>query len=160
MKKHTSALAAKVAAVNAANAHANYLAPLLAAALAPFMGQQIDKVEGGLLQKVKRALPVLVLDANSPALQVYRDPSNYSLRFTVKTCELYGEHSCVYHEASVFVANLRGGVAEQWGDTSPALLRTDHTEAEVFALRQALDDARKAFSAAECALYPFGSFDR
>ena len=160
MKKHTHALAAKVAAVNAANAHANYLAPLLTAALAPFMGQQVDKVGGGLLEKVKRALPILSVSVDSPALQVYRDPSNYSLRFTVKTCELYGEHSCVYHEAHLTLARLRNGVAEQWSDTPPALLRTDYTEAEVLTLRKALDDARKAFSDAECALCPFGSFDR
>ena len=157
MKKHTSLLAAKVAAVNAANDYANKLFPLLSAALAPFMGEQVEKAAGGLLEKVKRALPVF---PNTPALSVYRGGSGYSLTWNVKTCELYGEHGCAYHETPVFVANLRGGIAEKWDGVPFQPLRTDYTDAEIFALRQANDAAKKAASAAAAALYPFGEWDR
>jgi len=162
MKKHTSPLAAKVAAVNSANAYANALFPLLSAALSPFMGQQVEKVAGGLLEKVKRALPILPpFPVGAPlGWQVYRDPSGYALRWTVKACELYGEHSCVYHEVSVFVANLRNGVAEKWNGAPFQPLRTDYTEAEIFALRAANAAAKKAASEAASALFPFGEFDR
>lgn len=160
MKKHTSPLAAKVAAVNSANAYANALFPLLSAALAPFMGQQVEKVAGGLLEKVKRALPVFTAPADSPSLQVYRYPSGYSLTWVVKTRELYGPHSCVYHETSVFIANLRNGVAEKWDGAPFEPLRTDYTEAEVCALREANTAAKKAASDAASALFPFGEFDR
>lgn len=157
MKKHTNALSAKVAAVNAANAYANEIFPVLSAALAPFMGQQVEKAAGGLLEKVKRALPIFT---DSHALSVYRDGGGYSLRWTVKTCESYGEFSCVYHETPVFIANLRNGVAEKWNGAPFATLRTDYTEAEVLELRAKNDAAKRAASAAASALYPFGEWDR
>lgn len=155
--RHASALAAKVAAVNSANAYANEIFPLLVIALAPFVGQQVEKAAGGLLEKVKRVLPLF---PNTVALSVYRNLSNYSLAWTVRTCAGYGEHSCVYHETTVYIAKLSGGVLEPWDGAPFEPFRTDYTEAEVLTLRAANEAAKRAASAAASALYPFGEWDR
>ncbi len=156
LTRHSHALAAKVAAVNAANAYANELRPLLVAALAPFMGCKVEKVDGGLLNKVVAALPFM---PSTVSLSVYRHRSNYSLAWTVKTCELYGEHSCIYHETTVYVCDMENGVAKPLTGTV-GTLRTDYTEAEIFELRKLASAAREAARNAESALFPFGEYDR
>ncbi len=156
LTKHASALAAKVAAVNAANAYANELRPALVAALVPFIGSKVLKVTGELLEKVKAALPDF---SHTVSFSIYRHRSNYSLAWTVKTCELYGEHSCIYHETTVYVCDLDNGVAKPLTGTV-STFRTDYTEREVFDLRAACSAAKQAARTAESALFPFGEYDR
>lgn len=155
---HANALAAKVAAVNAANEAANELRPVLLATFAPFMGQKILKTDGTLLEKVRKIVPEL---PGTVALSVYRHSTSYSLVYYVKTCHGYGEHSCVYHEAAVYVGELDGATLKPLPPVNPQPnFRTDYTEAEIFDLRQKCKAAKEAARAAESALFPFGEFDR
>ena len=155
--RQASALAAKVAAVNMAHEYANELRPILLAAFAPYVGQKILKTDGTLLQKVRETLPELPSHAG---LSVFRRSESYSLVYTVKTCVSYGEHSCTYHEVSLYLYRFDGVTLAPWNGCQWENLRTDHTEAEVFALRQANTAAKEAASRAAAALYPFGEWDR
>ena len=157
MKKHTHALAAKVAAVNMANEYANELRPILLAAFAPYVGQKITKNDGTLLEKVKKTLPEMPSHAG---LSVFRRNDSYCLVYTVKTCIGYGEHSCVYHEASLYLYRFNGATLTPWDGCQWENLRTNYNEAEVLELRAKNDEAKRAARAAESALYPFGEWDR
>lgn len=153
--KHPSALAAHVDAVNRANFEANRLTPILSNVFAPFVGKKVLKKEGGLLETVKKAVPAF---PSTVHLQVFRDTSEYQLRFSVKTCEMYGEHSCIYAESYVWVGNLAHGVLEKLTD-SP-VHRTDYTVEGVFNARKLAEETRAAAQKAEAACQPFGLYDR
>ena len=153
--KHPNALAAKVAAVNSANKYRNEIAEKWFAFFAPLDGQKVLKADGAFLQKIAESFPVL---PNSPALSVYQHSSRYSLCWVVKACELYGEHSCIYHESALYIANFDGAILKNMHTFEPA--RCDYTVAEVQNLRDNLRAARKALNHAESALGPFGEYDR
>lgn len=156
-QKHPSALAAKIAAVNAANEAANELRPVLLAAFAPFFGEKILKTDGTLLEKVRKIVPEL---PSTTALSVYRHSASYSLVYYVKTCQGYGAHSCVYHETPVYIGELDGATLKPLAGNPQTDGRTDHSEGEILALREVNAAAKRAASAAASALYPFGEYDR
>ena len=164
MKIHSSALAAKVAAVNAANAEAIRLHPILSAVFAPLIGSKIEKVDGPLLESVKKLMPAL---PNTVALSVFRSPSRYSLVWTVKACESYDggtrfTNGCIYHETSCYIGELDGAILKALVPFENTLkgVRTDWTENEVAALRAKAEATKKAASEALSALHPFGEYDR
>ena len=161
MKIHTSVLAAKVAAVNAANAEAIRLFPVLSAVFAPLVGCKIEKVDGTLLQSVKKLVPEL---PNTGPLSVFRHSSDYSLAYTVKTCESSPSNhtDCQianYHEVNVYLGEMRGGILLKLR-LAPEGLRTDWTESEVIEARKIAEAAKQAARDAEGKIYPFGLFDR
>lgn len=155
-------LDAKVAAVNKANAEANRLRPLFIEAFRPFVGKKI-LTHSGLAQKPKevvaKLVPPFVADGYTTP-HVYRDPSSFSLRFTVKICvNMPTGDGCAYHEASFYVGELDGynlkDITEPTGQ-----LRTDYTAAEVQQLRKNIDAAETAKRDAESKLAPFSRHDQ
>ena len=151
------ALEAKVGAVNRANDAANRWGPVLRESVRPFVGAQVVKKAGGLLDKVKKALPTLPNDA---WLQVYRHVSDYSLAWTFKSCVMIGEtHGCLYHEVTVYVGKLSHGVLTEL-ESSEFKGRTDYTVDEVLQKRAAYESAKKAADDARSNLHPFGEYDR
>ena len=150
MKNHSSALAAKVAAVNAANAEVNRLAPLYRALFAEYIGQKVTKADGSLLAKIQARLPASSLQVFSPHVGC----------FVVKTYEQ--SNGIAYYAEPYFYAftvNRQTGFAEalQW-DFEP--YRADYTPEAIQALRQKTAAAEKAFDDAKSELGTFGMYDR
>lgn len=149
-------LAAKVRAVNTANAYANMLFVKLKKFFTPYVGKEILLNDGGLRASIKKDFEPL---PNTDGISVYRHTSDYSLAYTVKTCEsIEGGCLCVYHETTVYVGKVDGKVLESLEASFEA--KCDYTAADVEAKRQALRAAQKALSDAQSALYPFGEYDR
>jgi len=155
--QHATALAARVHAVNEANRFANELAPRLQEMLLPFVGTPIIKAAGGRMKKFDDAIKRLNLPNTGP-LSVHVEASAYTLWFTVKTCEQTKQGHAYYHESTISAGSMRGQVLAEltpWEDR-----RTDWTEAEVTALREAHKIAFNAERDARSALFPFGEYDR
>lgn len=156
MRDKTAVLEARVRGVNAANDYANKLYPRLLSIFANFVGEKIEKVDGDLLLKVKKGVDSLGLE-NTPKLHVYRHRSNYSLAYTVKTCEVV-DGGAYYHETTVYVGDMSNGVLTK---ILPApAFKTDYKAVDVAAARLVYDLACKAASEAQSALFPFGEYDR
>jgi hypothetical protein len=156
MNTRVEKLTAKVAAVNRANEYAARLYAALVEKFAPLVGQKILKVDGTLLAKYEGLVPVLPC---SPDLHVYRHSSDYSLAWTVKTCEFMPPHSCMYHEVTVYVGDLRGATLEKM-TVHPFTGRTDFSVEEITGKRLAYESAKKVADELRNDLYPFGEEDR
>ena len=165
---YTSALAAKVAAVNLANSEAVKLHKLLSPIFAPLVGCKILKADGTLLESVKKLLPEL---PNTVSLSVYRVSDSYLLVWAVKASVGYqsarevgtGYHSAIYSETFCYVGEIENGnVLKALVSFERTLggIRTDFTEAEVIEKRAVLEKAKRAVSEATGALYPFEEYDR
>lgn len=156
--KHATALAAQVAAWNRVNAEANRLAVELARIFAPFVGKKVTCNGGSLTQRVKAALPEF---SCVPELHIWHPCSEYHIDYAVKVSELEdkgdycGSH---YAETYVQVGKLKDHVLESLNEPYTDR-RTDYTEAEIIAKRQALEKAEKAFHDAQSDLSPFKRFD-
>jgi len=159
MKDKNKVLEARVAGVNEAHDYANKLWPKLAAVFEPLVGQKIEKVDGGLLEKVKKQLPEL---PNTVAISVNRYHSNYSLSWTVKTCKSVkqpdGYGHAYYYERSVTVGELRHGVLTKLVEQPH--FKTDYNAKDILAKREAFKAAEKVYDEAKSALFPFGEYDR
>lgn len=160
IKVHASPLAAKVAAVNAANKLAVELYPKLREVFEPFVGQKIEKADGTLLAKIAKLMPEFPC---TPGLHVYKYGSDYSLAWCVKTCESSsgrtGDYQIAnYHETMVYVGNIKNGVLVDFYKAPE--LRTDYTVEAVEAAREAYKKAKQAADDAQSKLHPFGEYDR
>ena len=144
---YISKIEAQIESVNVARAEYNRLAPLLIAAIRPFLGKKVKKVTGELTEKFKSILPESLLPHS------YRSSSNYSLYYMVKSCIGYGEHNCIYHEESIYFGDLTDGILTKEATFEPR--KCDYTVAEISELRKKADDAEKAFDKAKSALFPF-----
>ncbi len=148
-------LAAQVRAVNRANDYANKLYPTLAAFFRPLIGDKVTKSDGSLLQKFEKLLPEM---PHTREVTVYYHRSDYSLAWTVKTCENVEQaETCVYHEVTVYVCDLRNGRIEKMSNHFGAL-RTDYTVEEIESKRENCRILEKAYSAAKSALDGFGEY--
>lgn len=151
-------LAAKVNAVNKANAYAKQLLPKLQDTFRPFLGQQIDKKTGGMMAKVKAAVDALDLP-NTPNLSVFRHHNSYSLCFIVKVCVVTNGIG-TYHETMVQVAEMNGDFLKdtfyppEWN-----VFKDDHTPERVEQLRDTYRKAKRKADDARNALDPFGEWD-
>ena len=145
---------AKVEAVNKARVYAAELYTTLTKFFADYVGQEILKVDGQFKLKIKNAMPEL---PNRVDLSVYRYSSDYNLIYRVKTCVNHSDHSCTYHEESVYIAKIKGNTLEALMDWEPR--SSEWTVEKVRAARQAAEDAKKALSKAESNLAPFGYWD-
>lgn len=154
-------LAAKVKAVNSAHTHAKRVFALLAPVFAPFVGQQIETAPGPLLAKLKKLLPDLPDIRGTSSIQVFRESSPYSLRWTVKACESVNPSGCVYYEVSVYIGDMRGGVFVKAYDAAHSVdgWRTDYTAEEIAGKHAAVKAAEDALSEAKSALWPFNERD-
>lgn len=156
MRDKNAILEARVRGVNAANHFANLLYPKLLSVFGNFVGEKIEKVGGGLMQKVQNGINALGLP-NTVRLSVYRYASNYSLVYVVKTCETV-DGGAYYHETSVYVGDMNNGVLTK---ILPApTFKTDYKAEDVKAARETYEAAKKAADAAQSALFPFGEYDR
>lgn len=156
MNTRVEKLTAKVAAVNRANEYAARLYAVLAERFAPLVGQKILKVDGGLLGKYAGLVPEL---PSEPSIHVYRHSSDYSLAWTVKTCEFMPPHSCMYHEVTVYVGDLRGQTLEKM-TLHPFSGRTDYSVEEIMGKRAAYESAKRVADELRGDLYPFGEYDQ
>jgi len=161
MQSHDTALAAKVAAQNEANAVANQHTPALLAALSPFMGKNVCKVTGELLAKVKAALPALPDYSNNRDVSCWVSTGHgYSITLNVKTChgqrkkDYTGAH---YAETLVYLGELSNGELSKLYPFEPR--HTDYTEAEIIAARKEVNAAKDALSKAQGKLAGFGEHD-
>lgn len=153
-------LTARVKAVNTANKKANELFVTLSNIFKPLVGQPVLKADGELLAKVEKLLPKPSDDRN---LTIYRTKSAYSLSWTVKACEgiggnTSGKHTCLYHEATIYVAQLDSNAIQYVRDAQP--FRCDYTAQEISDLRAKAAQAKKDYEAATSNLGPFGETDR
>jgi len=164
MKLNHSKLAAKVAAVNNVRATINKIAPEIIAAFAPLVGKKIMK-QAGLMEKYKPLLPQ-VGSGRGADIMMYRYPSDYSLCFTVKDCQMLAGCGCVYHEETFYVGDLeRGGYGatveagtlKKMYEFTP--MKCDYTNADVLTAREAVHSAKEALSACQSKLHPFGEHD-
>jgi hypothetical protein len=151
---NTNRLAARVKAVNAANAKALEVYDTLAIRFAPYVGSKIEKADGGLVAKVVKGLPEFPYSNN---LHVYKYASNYSLVWMVKVCEQC-DGNAYYHEAGVYIGEMRDGVLLKLCNRPE--LRTDYTVSEIVANREAYEAAQKIADDAKGKLHPFGEYDR
>ena len=146
----------RVEGVNLANSIANELQPKLIEAMRPFLGEKVETLAGPLTKKVSKVIDAIELP-NTVRCHVYRNHSNYSLFWTVKTCLDLNGHA-YYHEVSMYVGNLRDGVLESLYE--PNVLRTDYTAEGVYRAREAYKAAKKIADDAHSALHPFGEYDQ
>lgn len=156
MNTKTTALEARVKAVNKANGYAKMIYPKLSAMFKKFLGTKIEKADGSLTVKVKKELPEL---PEVPGVSTFRDRSQYSLLWTVSACE-NSEHSTLYHKTSVYIGEMKDGVLTKLTEYFCENLRTDYTVEDILAKREAYKAAKKIADAAESALFPFGDYDR
>lgn len=149
-------LAARVKAVNRANAYAHSLFERLSDVFRPLVSETVLKVDGQFLKRVQALMPDL---PHGHDLMVYRYTSDYSLMWVVKTCEsVAAKEHVVYHETSVCVGKISGAVLTELYDSFGA--RTDYEASEVEAARERYAAAKKAADDALSALHPFGEYDR
>jgi len=144
-------LVAKVAAVNSAHKFANKLWYELTEFFRSYVGQKVLKQDGSLLAKIK--LPEL---PNTVPVSVYKHTSDYSLAWTVKTCQQSGKHHCVYYETTVYIGDLSKGVLTKLSESyqDPPAYRWNYTIEEVLANQQAAKDAKEAYDEARSKCFP------
>lgn len=155
MNTREEKLACKVGAVNRANAYSKEIYALLNPIFTPLVGKQILKVDGSLLAKYAALVPKFEYSTD---LHVYRQRSDYSLAWVVKTCEPLPPGSCMYHEAVVYIGDLRGQTLEKLS-IHPFDLRSDYTVEEITQKRLNFERAKKELQEARSELYPFGEYD-
>lgn len=160
MNIYPNALAAKIAAQNEANKAAIELYSKAVEPLKAFVGQKILKVDGTLLEKVKKVLPELVNTNEFRAY--YTTGGGYSLRIaiTVNKSSPSRRSDCQlaqYQESSAYLAGLRDGVLVKLYDAPQ--LRADFTEEEILMARKDLEYAKKAMSVAQSKLCGFGEYE-
>lgn len=161
MDRREAILAARIQAVNAANDYANTLFEPLAEIFKPLIGQKVFKVDNEWMEKYKSKLPTFAKRWNGVDIHVYRASSRYSLGWTVKACaSIEGGYGCVYHETSVYVANIDGQILTSMYPGDAPKYKTDYTAADITAKRQEYKRLKKIADDAQSALHPFGEYDR
>ena len=125
--------------------------------VAAFYGQKIVKADGDLTAAFAKAVPLNAEPGRGPWRITYRiHATSASLWLDVKGCASL-ETSCIYHEETVFLGNIRGGIlgeSEATKGRQPA--RIDWTVAEVLAARERYAEAAAAVSEWQRACGPFG----
>jgi len=157
VKIYDDALSAKVAARNEVNSIANVRFADAVAALQPFVGQKVCKVDGSLLEKVKKALPETGTDPHC----WYSTGHGYNLVLNVKVCtsaRTKGDYQLAhYAEATVYLGHLNNGVLT--GLYEAPNYKTDYTEQFVRKARLEAEQADKVKREAESKIHHFGMYD-
>lgn len=155
--KHSTALAAQVAAWNRANAEANKLAVQLAEIFKPFIGKKVICNGGSLTKKASALVPSDEWNKDG-SLRVWQSCGSYKLCFMVKAREQHdkGEGYCGSHYAVTYVTVGELKEHDLVNVHTPCTdRRTDYTVAEILAKRKAVQKAEQAFHDARSALSPF-----
>lgn len=159
MKNVTSRqkLEVKVKAINKAHACANEVQPKLVEVFRQFIGQKVERNEGGLMVKVQKLVDALKLPNTNP-LSVYRNAGGrYSISYSVKVCEWIPDH-VYYHETTFYVGETNGaGTLEKVVDQHE--WRTDYTAEEIENLRKVWKKAKREADNAHSRLEPFGEYE-
>jgi len=162
MKIYDTALAAKIAARNEVNRIANESFADAAKALEPFVGQKVCKVNGTLLEKVKKALPPTISANGSGPHSWYSTGHGYSIVLNIKTCtsaKTKGDYqNAHYAEAGLYLADISDGFLAKIRSEVPSW-KTDYTEEYVIEARQEAEKADKAKRDAESKIHYFGMYD-
>lgn len=167
-EKHTSKLAAKVAAHNLTNAKINLLFPLYQAALTPFVGQKVVLKGGGLVSKLAKAFDAIREDNKDAATHFWTNVYNYSINIGIRG-NAYYEFPCKHSydgkasghmsaENGFTLGDLKDGVLIKLSDFEPR--KTNYSAQEVFEKRQAYAAAKQIADDAKSALFPFEEYDR
>lgn len=153
MLTHDQKLTLQVQAVNMANAEARRIAPLLLAAIQPFIGKKIFTVNGDVLARVEAALkPCFPTVLNT--LRCWRFRSNYSLVYVV-CADALGYSTSVRHEVSVYVADVQDGVAVRAYDLRH--YSAEYKKESILALIKKYERAKAALDEAREHLGPFSN---
>lgn len=94
---------------------------------------------------------------NTIPLMVYRSTSLYTLNWSVKTCEMDSENTCMYYEIGVYVAEIDRKFLVKL--LEPQTHRCDYTFDEVVEKRKIYQDLKKQADIAKSNLWPFGEND-
>lgn len=147
-------LDARIRAVNAAHACANEMHPLLYDYFLPLVGAQILRADGNLMKRLANDMPQL---PHRHDLTVFRSYSRYHLQWTVNASADAGNGHCVSHSTVVTVGKFSSTTPSVLEDLMPfEPLRTDWTQSQVVALREACREAKRQFDVAVHNLSPFG----
>lgn len=147
-------LEARVRAVNKANKYAMELSKVFAERFAPLVGCKILTVNGDILNKYVNLVAFLAEEDRT----FYRYRSNLTLAFTVKARESVDENTFVYHETTITVGELEGGVLK--AISPPFIGITSYTYSEIRLRRENYKVAQKLADTLKNDLYPFGETDR
>jgi hypothetical protein len=161
MKIYDNALQAKIAARNEVNAIANARFADAVAALQPFVGQKVCKVDGSLLAKVEKALTPTEGGRGGEPHTWYSTGHGYSVTLNVKVCtsaRTKGDYQIAhYAEDTIYLGDLSNGVLTRLYDAPNR--RTDYSEDFVRAARLEVEKADKAKREAESKVHYFGLYD-
>jgi hypothetical protein len=155
----TTKLKARVRGVNRAHAYANELFPRLREAFTPFLEKQIETKNGPLLAKVQKVVESLALPYGVD-LSVYRHSSNYSLAYTVKTCEVLDGHA-YYYEITIYIGSMDVGILTKLTKLSDVPhYKDDYSAEEVETARLKYRAAKAVADELHGKLHPFGEYDQ
>jgi hypothetical protein len=149
-------LANKVAAVNEVNRLANEFDAEMRRRMAPWLGKAIIRADGGLLKRFCDCIDDMV--TYTPRVHISRSHhSTTCADFDIKINYPVGESTVSYYTVSVRVANVRGGVLEEF---RPVYTRpTDYNVETIRAIQAEIKVARAVLHAAESRLSPFNEND-
>lgn len=155
-------LAARIEARNRAGEVANELFPKFLAIFKQLAGQKICKADGTFLKKIVDQLPESSYPDKwpKPTVMYYRNSSDYSVSFTIKTCASDNNGSCAYETVTVYICDLGNGIVQtngQWYD--PPNFRTNYNAAEITRLRTVFLAKKAELDKARSDLFPFGETD-
>jgi hypothetical protein len=142
-------LAAKIKAVNTANAVALDLFDELSPVFQPLIGRKVCKTDGELFKKYASVISPIVED-----LYYY----DYTLIWIVKSCVTYPDGGCVYYETSVRIGSICDGVLTSVNERP--VLRTDYSESEVMQALKQYAEAKAVLSAIAAPYQNFEEFFR
>lgn len=152
MNFQTARILAKIKAVNAANAEAMRLYPILAQILRPFVNQKIVKIDGSFLEKIRKLLPEI---PHTSFLSVYKIQSDYSIAFGIRAWASIENHPMAssYYETTVYIGKIEGQTLI--GICEPPEARPDWELENVLDLCKQADNARAVVREIESKLGPF-----
>ena len=155
MDTYSERLAAKVRAVNTANAVALQLYDRLAPVFSPYQGAKVVNKDGSLVHKLAKVAEPIIDEFRSKVHHIYKySVSDYNVMYVVKTGVSYGEHSCVYHEANVYIASIRHGEMTELSKRPE--LRSDYSADEISTAKQEYERLKKM---ANIVIAPYYSFE-
>ena len=151
MKNYNSPLAAKVDAVNSANAELNRIVPLLREVIKPFYGQKVYTAQGEMTAKLKKAIAQIAIGEGFSTYWPHEGC------IVVKTSRV---HAGIAHYAEaysyIFTKSFDGLCAPVQREFSP--YKTDYSEEKIKETKEKLEKAQKVVSDLESEISPFSRY--
>jgi len=136
-----SYLAAKVEAVNKANAYANNLYKTLVEILQPYLEKKVVKIDGTLVASLADDIRALNLPNDSQMQVLCSHYRTYSLSWDVRMSYRTGDWGCDYYTASVYVGKISDRILVEVCDKAPTH-RTDITVTEIQEKRKKYEELK------------------